>query len=266
MKHIKVFETTSAFNTWKGENLKTFPYACFCMDSGITYYQDYVNMNPGDIDYVDLGLPSGTLWATENLGGQLNGESYFAWGESFSKSDYSWETYMWGDSSSNLTKYTYSDNKLRMDREDDPTDGAWNWAGTTDWHIPTPDQWCELNDLHYTVWSSYTLDNVPGVKIASISDSSKYIFLPFAGHMEGTTVMNFETVGEYLTLDLYNVAQKGSSGKSNCQIYVIDGTPGSEYSGIGNGPRPYGYSVRPVVGNRSYKYIISEPDSPGQIM
>ena len=44
---------------------------------------------------VDLGLESGTLWATRNLGATApwNYGDYYEWGETETKDDYSWETY-----------------------------------------------------------------------------------------------------------------------------------------------------------------------------
>ncbi len=49
----------------------------------------------GGHEYVDLGLPSGTLWATYNLGATSPYEKgqFFAWGEVESKDDFSWENY-----------------------------------------------------------------------------------------------------------------------------------------------------------------------------
>lgn len=46
-----------------------------------------------DHDYVDLGLPSGTLWATCNVGASRPEEygDYFAWGETEPKTDYKLE-------------------------------------------------------------------------------------------------------------------------------------------------------------------------------
>ncbi len=45
---------------------------------------------------VDLGLPSGTLWATCNVGASSPEElgDYFAWGETKPKEKYSDENYM----------------------------------------------------------------------------------------------------------------------------------------------------------------------------
>ncbi|MBQ8957850.1 MAG: hypothetical protein IJ057_05045 [Bacteroidales bacterium] len=50
-----------------------------------------VSGNINGHDYVDLGLPSGTLWATCNIGADMpkdRGE-YFAWGETSPKEVYS---------------------------------------------------------------------------------------------------------------------------------------------------------------------------------
>ena len=46
-------------------------------------------------DYVDLDLPSGTLWATCNIGASSPEESgfYYSWGETYPKRDFYWNTY-----------------------------------------------------------------------------------------------------------------------------------------------------------------------------
>ena len=63
---------------------------------------------PDDHEWVDLGLPSGSLWATCNVGANSPEEygDYFAWGETESKEVYNWETYKWcnGDWDT-MTKY-----------------------------------------------------------------------------------------------------------------------------------------------------------------
>ena len=61
-------------------------------------------------DYVDLGLPSGTLWATCNIGADnpKGCGDYFAWGETSPKEDYSWDTYRYGRWGSVFTKYFLS--------------------------------------------------------------------------------------------------------------------------------------------------------------
>ena len=71
----------------------TLLYALVAM---VTTANAQENMIDGH-EYVDLGLPSGTLWATCNVGASKPEEygDYFAWGETKPKDDYSWETYKW---------------------------------------------------------------------------------------------------------------------------------------------------------------------------
>ena len=87
--------------------------------------------NPVEGDWVDLGLPSGTIWATRNVGASYPEDygDYFAWGETAPKSEYGWSTYKWCNGTySTLTKYctnsNYSsngfvDNKTELDPSDD---------------------------------------------------------------------------------------------------------------------------------------------------
>ena len=98
-------------------------------------------------EYVDLGLPSGTLWAKMNVGAESETDNglYFAWGETQGYADastkaFSWSDYKYGTSSSNLTKYNASDNKTHLDLEDDAA--AVNMGG--DWHMPNRAQCIEL--------------------------------------------------------------------------------------------------------------------------
>lgn len=269
MKHIKVFETTYDFEDWKEENLKTFPYACFCMDSGITYYQDYVNMNPGEYDYVDLDLPSGTLWSTVNLGASDPEDygDYNAWGENGTKNNFTVGTYYWGNGEDEglYEKYNYSDGKTRLDRCDDPVYGAWSWDNATDWHIPTADQWEELLDERYTTREITTINNVSGMKISSISDSSAYIFLPFAGTMVGQTLTGAGTSAAYLSMDIYDVTEKSmSSGGNYCYAFIMDNSdPSYPEAYLYRFLRYHGGSIRPVVGNKSFKYV---PETPPEVI
>ena len=78
-------------------------------------------------EWVDLGLPSGTLWATCNVGANSPEEygDYFAWGETFSKDYYDWTTYKWCiGGMDGITKYSYgvngfADFKSELEPEDD---------------------------------------------------------------------------------------------------------------------------------------------------
>ena len=62
-------------------------------------------------EYVDLGLPSGKLWATCNIGASSSEEngSYFAWAETEPKEYYDWSNYKYSRNANgwpyNFTKY-----------------------------------------------------------------------------------------------------------------------------------------------------------------
>lgn len=74
--------------------------------------------------FVDLGLPSGLLWARNNVGASTpyaDGD-YYAWGETQTKSSYSWDTYKWGSSPA---KYNSSDGKTTLEASDDVATVKW---------------------------------------------------------------------------------------------------------------------------------------------
>ena len=102
-------------------------------------------------EYVDLGLPSGTLWAKMNVGAESETDAglYFAWGETTgytasqvgTNKQFSWNDYaLTEDSGSTMSKYNASDNKTHLELTDDAA--AANMGG--DWHMPNRAQCIEL--------------------------------------------------------------------------------------------------------------------------
>ena len=168
---------------------------------------------------VDLGLPSGTKWANMNVGATTETEygDYFAWGETEPKyssldpltwktgneSGYEWSTYAWGSSDSNLTKYNTKaehgtvDNKEVLDPEDDAAHV--NMGG--DWYMPTREECQEL--LNNTTKAWVTDYNGSGVNGYTFTGNGNTIFLPAAGHFNGTTLEHAGTVGNYGSCSLY---------------------------------------------------------------
>lgn len=134
-------------------------------------------------EYKDLGLPSGTLWATCNLGAATPDEfgDYFAWGETQPKEYFSSENYKFmindkftkynNDSASGYWRYT--DTLKVLMKEDDAA--AVLWGGT--WHIPTKEQWEELMDTNYCTMSAMTMSGVEGIQITS-KKNNQSIFIP----------------------------------------------------------------------------------------
>ncbi len=194
--------------------------------------------------YVDLGLTSGTLWATCNVGA-TNPEDYgdyFAWGETTAKSEYNWITYKYcNGSETTLTKYcTYSDygyngftdKKSTLEAADDAATA--NWGG--DWRMPTKAEQDELRSE--CTWTWTTLNGVNGYEVKGTNGNS--IFLPAAGFCGDSLLLSAGAYGYYWSSSLY------------------ESYPGRAYDlGFHSGNyawryklRYYGQSVRPVCSSR----------------
>ena len=144
--------------------------------SGVLFYKS--GTQDGH-DYVDLGLTSGTKWATCNVGATKPEESgsYYAWGETTTKSTYSWDTYKYAIAAYDpfdpfrlywITKYCndsrcgkdgFTDTRTVLSLSDDAA--YVNWGGS--WRMPTHDQLQELKKQCYWVWTeNYNNTNVKG--------------------------------------------------------------------------------------------------------
>lgn len=139
--------------------------------------------------YVDLGLPSGTLWATCNLGAD-NPEDfgdYYAWGEVMPKAVYYWNNYRYCtvvDSSVVMTKYCIADSLMVLEPVDDAARASWG----NEWRMPTSEDWKELYLKTNCEWT--TRNGVDGVLLTGLNGNS--IFLPAAGyHIDD----EFESIG-----------------------------------------------------------------------
>lgn len=190
MKFIKVFEDDANYKAYRdGENYE-MPNVSLSKGNGTR--KVYYNVDANHYDYEDLGLPSGTLWATCNIGAlrPIEVGLYFQWGDTkgyaFNQvgtgsgqkkfandySDYKW--YLSGtiqEDNIKFSKYTTSGATLEL--EDDAAHV--NMKG--DWHIPTPDQIDELIDNTTTAW---TTSNGSGMTFTSTTNG-KSIFIPAAG-------------------------------------------------------------------------------------
>ena len=135
-------------------------------------------------DWVDLGLPSGVLWATHNVGANKPEAygGYFAWGETEPKDDYTGNTYKWAyveNGKMHYTKYNTNsangdvDNKTELEPEDD----AATVNMGSEWRMPTRDEITELVDN--CTWEWTQLNGVNGYQVTGPNGNS--IFLPAAG-------------------------------------------------------------------------------------
>lgn len=200
-------------------------------DIVITFHNGY--------EYVDLGLSSGTKWATMNVGADSPEDYgyYFAWGETTTKSTYNWSTYKWCNGSmysqtKYCTKSSYGkvDNKTILELSDDAANA--NWGG--DWRMPTIE---ELDELRTGCTWAWTRQNgVNGYKVTSKTNGNS-IFLPAAGYRYGSYLYDVGYDGFYWSSSLYTSASSGA--------YSFIFSSGSvNWSGI---DRCYSRSVRPVM-------------------
>jgi hypothetical protein len=140
------------------------------------------NMLNNQHDYVDLGLPSGTLWAKCNVGAKTETEygDYFAWGETKPKNEYTWENYKFGDEN-NLAKYNDEDKLTELELKDDAAHVNMGSA----WCIPTKEQFEELFKLDKKFIKNYNDTNVPGMLFTG--ENGNTLFLP-AGNLHGRQI------------------------------------------------------------------------------
>ena len=218
---------------------KTVEYNISQLDS-ISFLEGTNEEIKEEHEWVDLGLPSGTLWATCNVGANSPEEygDYFAWGETEPKNDYSWSTYKYCKGTTDtMTKYcnrsSYGtvDNKIELEPSDDAA--TVNWG--SDWQMPSDEQCDELYNSSYTTTTWTTLNGKYGRKITSKSNSNS-IFLPAAGGREHTSLSGAGVFGNYWSRSLYTSNSSDAYGQ------------GFNSSTISTGSifRRYGLSVRPV--------------------
>lgn len=187
---------------------------------------------------VDLGLS--VKWADCNIGAsrpEQYGDSY-AWGETETKDDYSWETYKWCNESSNrLTKYnTHSewgqiDGIAKLDESDDIASVSLG----NGWRIPTDEEWNELKTQCIRTWKQYK--GVNGYIVTS-NKTLNSIFLPAAGVRSSNSLNVAGTRGLYWSSSLY------SSGKNCSYAWHLGFDSDNIVWGLCG--RHTGLSIRPV--------------------
>ena len=148
---------------------------------------------PMEHKWVDLGLPSGTLWATCNIGAnEPEGYGdYFAWGETEPKDTYEWENY----NGPNYSEFSDTDNKTELNLKDDAA--YVNWG--SQWRMPTDDQFHEL--FNSCSWRWTQLNGVKGLQVKGPNGNT--LFLPAAGIRVDGFHWHADTSGFYRTLTRY---------------------------------------------------------------
>ena len=179
MIYLKKFNNENDYLAYRDGDRYGKPNVSFSIDSKVVYY----NYPPS---FIDLGLPSGTLWATCNVGASKPTDYglYFQWGDTsgytaeqigkdkkFTETDYKWL------SGKTYTKYAGYGDTLGLE-----DDAAHIHMGGR-WHMPTYNQLDEL--IKNTTFKWETINGINGQLLTSKIDTSKSIFFPASGYVYG---------------------------------------------------------------------------------
>ena len=179
-----------------------------------------------DHPFVDLGLPSGTLWAKTNIGAD-NPEDYgnhYAWGEISTKNTYDWATYNYTDFS-----------RITLDVIHDVAYQEWG----KDWCLPTLEQCQELYDKCKWKWT--TLNGKNGYLLTGPNGNT--LFLP-AGGWKQLHSGRAGSFGFYWTSTIYQTRTDGfMGGGSNAYCLAFNS---EEILSDYYGARCYGCTIRAV--------------------
>ena len=251
---MEVGESGSAYSV-DGEYLGTRGAVPTILDNGFLILGVEVNVATANVtpehEYVDLGLPSGLLWATCNVGADTpeGRGDYFAWGETQPEGIYNWSTYQYCMGSNNtFTKYCndsgfgyngFTDDLTTLLPEDDAATANWG----NGWRIPSIEEWQELYNNTTFAWT--TQNGVEG-RLFTASNGNK-LFLRAAGYREEGSLYSVDC-GGYWSSSLY------TDDSSFAWEY---GFYSEEYYTYTHSKRYYGWSVRAVRDSKqSYNNLI----------
>ena len=180
--------------------------------------------------FVDLGLPSGVLWARCNVGAATPEDfgDYYAWGEIEVKNSYD---------HGNNTTYDLNLGDITGNPEYDVARAKWG----ADWRMPTED---ECNELFENCTTEYIVQNgVYGYLI--IGKGGNSIFLPSSGFRSGSSI--YEAQYDYSSLFGYYWSSTPSGGVLGSSAYCL-GSVLDEY-------RDRGHTIRPVCDGKNGDYL-----------
>ena len=273
MYYLKLFQDHGDYQGFVSGDTMEKPNVSHCIEENEVHYNPIPDPYNGHA-YVDLGLPSGTLWAKMNVGAQTETDYglYFAWGETEGYADastkaFSWDDYKYDPEGSN-PKYYSGDSLINLDLEDDAAHV--NMGG--DWHMPNTTQCYELfrvtkngfvtNTGAFTqyAWSDTNGYSSPTETTATISGwgtagyfffkntyisvtdaitAEDYLFIPAAGYCEDGRAVKVGVMGRIWASALNSPLIEQAWGFS----FHNNRTSVSYFNRFG------GQSVRGVVGN-----------------
>jgi len=217
MKYLKKFENHASYE--EAEQNLVLPNVSLCVQENEVHYNPYVDPYNGHA-YVDLGLPSGTKWATMNVGATSETEygNYYQYGKG-------------------AAQYAATSGQSNYAGTEDPLDSSVDtasqvWGGS--WHMPTKAQMQELTANTTYQWvTNYKGSGINGGTFTATNGA--VLFIPAAGDWDDGSP--------------YGVGSFGycwGSSPNGSRAYYLSFNGGNK--GVNGSNRKSGVSVRPVVG------------------
>ena len=217
-KFITKFDTTAEFATFSATTDFGRPHVSLIKDDSKVHY--FVNDPYNGHEYVDLGLPSGTKWATMNVGASSETDygNYYQYGKGAAQ--YAATS---GDSA-----YSGIENPLAASADT----AVQAWGGQ--WHMPTREQVQELIDNTTYHWEEDYEYGINGCTFTATNGN--YVFFPADGYWYKGSLREVGVDTSYW----------GSSPNGSDYAYGLNFVDGLK--AVRSYDRNYGFSVRPVVG------------------
>ena len=237
MKFIKLFKEQTAFD--KAKSTLDRPNVSLVKENNNVYLLKKKNAN--GYSYVDLGLPSDTLWATMNVGATSETDygNYFMWGSTkantpdectWAKAPFNGGNTSYNADAFNQVKDTVCPNGILAKEYD-----AASKIMGGDWRMPTKAEFDELLSGTTKEWTQ--MSSVNGWKFTSKTDTSKYIFIPAAGYCYGGSVSDVGSGG-----GVWSSSLNASYPNNALYLFFNSGECNMDYNG-----RYVGWSVRGVL-------------------
>lgn len=193
---IEIFDSKASFSCFLGgldKNVVYYARPFAANELGVSYGEEVCFEVDTLWDGYDLGLS--VKWAHINIGATYPEEAgdYFAWGETEPKIEYTWANYKFCNGSpGGISKYsTRVDNFKVLEPQDDAA--TVNWGGR--WRMPTNAEISEL--LEECKWQWKEINGAAGYMVSSNRLGGKSIFIPVAGHKEGSKLIEYNSYGAY---------------------------------------------------------------------
>lgn len=242
-EYLKLFQTDAEYQAYMAGS-PLLPNVSFCKDTSVVRSTPSSGPKANGHKYVDLGLPSGTLWATCNVGANAPEDpgNFYAFGETFGKNVYTEQSYTFNKTIDMLEPVDEYEHLLSLE-----DDAAHSMMGG-DWHMPSKRQFEELRQ-YCNISSAATNGGITLFRVTSVSNGNSIIFPSTGYNKKGTNPMQeSHTTGFNQYFSIQSCSCQLQSNKVCCYCFI--GGNKNKKDNIVLSPREYyvGNTTRGVIG------------------